>query len=89
MNSKKYARIANDTVVEFVTTTSDIGELFHRDLQWIDVTDLAAIACGWKFDDGRFTPPLPAATEPVEEIIPDQELAVGSSRDSTATSPPA
>jgi hypothetical protein len=89
MSTRTYARIAHGTVVEFFTTAGDIGTLFHRDLRWIEVADVAAVAHGWRFDGERFTPPHPTATEPFEHILPDPTLVFDSPPGKAGTSPPA
>jgi hypothetical protein len=59
MTAKTYARIECGRVAELLATEGDIVALFHRDLEWIDVTDVAKIAYGWTYDGQHFLPPPP------------------------------
>lgn len=36
---KRYARIENNKVVEFIETDNDISQMFHSDLVWVDIED--------------------------------------------------
>lgn len=57
---KTYARIERKVVQELFTTDSNIKELFHPSMQWVDVTGLAPEPTeGWRYEDGRFFEPLP------------------------------
>ena len=55
--ARTYARIADNTVMELLKTSGDIRQMFHSNLQWIDVTDVVGIAYGWSYDGKRFAPP--------------------------------
>lgn len=46
-NMRTYARVADNTIVELLTTDSDISAAFHPGLVWIDVTGVAGAAVGW------------------------------------------
>jgi DNA-binding XRE family transcriptional regulator len=63
MNTKTYARIECGRVAEFLATAGDIVAMFHRDLEWVEVTDVAGIAYRWTYDGQHFAPPPPAEGE--------------------------
>ena len=60
---KTYARIEQDTVVELLLTEGDICAMFHSDLRWIDVTDVAGIVYGSRYDGRRLAPPAHTESE--------------------------
>jgi hypothetical protein len=74
MNIRTYARIMDDAVVELFSTNGNIGTMFHADLRWLDVTDVAGIARGWSFDGTRFSRPILVAAEPEAQVLPDPAL---------------
>ncbi len=54
---KKYARIDNGVVAELLETDGNIEEMFHPDIMWVDVTNIAGVAEGYLYKDGLFSPP--------------------------------
>jgi hypothetical protein len=68
MKMKIYARVEENIVVEFLATDGDINAMFHRDLVWIDVSDVSGINYGWVYDGCGFS--APSSTEfPTEQIM--------------------
>lgn len=67
---KTYARIQDGLVAELMTTGSDVTQMFHPSLIWIDVSADTPIKEGWRFDGKGFSPPH----EPTE---PASALTVG------------
>lgn len=63
---KKFARIYDGRVVEFVSSSTDVFSMFHPALTWIDITSLDHnIAEGWSYYGGKFLPPVrPSPVEP-------------------------
>ncbi|WP_082928700.1 hypothetical protein [Cupriavidus gilardii] len=66
---KTYARVYEGIVMELFSTDGDIGEMFHPDLVWIDVTGTQPQPKeGWTYSEERgFEPPAEDAT-PVTAI---------------------
>lgn len=63
---RTYARIEGCTVAEIIGTDIGIESLYHPNISWVDVTDLAGVAEGWCRSDGMLQPPqLKAPTAPV------------------------
>jgi hypothetical protein len=62
---KTYARIDNGIVAELFETDGDITEMFHPDLQWIDITAMSpAPQPGWTYSGSAFAEPAgPSAAE--------------------------
>jgi hypothetical protein len=56
---KTYARVDQGSVTELFVTDGNIAALFHRDVRWIDVTQVTEIACGWRYDGMHFNRPPP------------------------------
>jgi hypothetical protein len=64
-----YARIEDHTIAEIVTTTGEIGTLFHPSLLWVEVTG-PGVQLGWmQGKDGEFAPP-PAPSSP-KPLLPE------------------
>lgn len=63
MSMRTYARIQDGVVVELLRTASDITQMFHPSLLWVDVSSNADIREGWQFDGKEFSGP-PEAAEP-------------------------
>lgn len=70
---KKYARIFNNTIVELLSTDSDIAKMYHFDMGWLDITDIVpAPQPGWLTSDGgqTFYPPaLPSNIQIKEQLL--------------------
>jgi hypothetical protein len=62
---RSYARIDDGVVVELVSTAEDITTLFHPDVVWVDITDLAERPkVHWSFDGEKCAQPIqPLPTE--------------------------
>jgi hypothetical protein len=77
---KIYARVEQDSVTELFATDIDIAALFHRDMHWIDVTEVQGISCGWRYDGMQFSRPVsgPVASLPAARAVPEPVLAEGS-----------
>lgn len=68
---KSYARIAVGVVEELIETDEDITTLYHPDLVWIDITDVAPYpAIDWTYVAGVFAAPVPLVRTP-EQIRAD------------------
>ncbi|XQU68219.1 tail fiber assembly protein [Cupriavidus sp. H18C1] len=64
---REYARIYAGEVAELFATDGDIGEMFHPDLKWVDITGASPKPeVGWTYDGAVFGPP-PGPTP--EEIL--------------------
>jgi hypothetical protein len=76
---RTYARVEQDSVTELFATDGDIAALFHRDMRWIDVTEVTGIACGWRYDGMHFSckEPDPVASHPAAWAAPEPVLAEG------------
>ena len=61
---KVYARLESNVVVELFKTNVLIGNLFHPDVRWIDVTDISGIRPGWRHDGVGFAPAAPTVLQP-------------------------
>lgn len=67
---KTYARIDAGSVVELFQTDSDITQMFHPDLIWIDVTDLdPQPGQQWTYDGTTFAAPIPWAPSPADTLL--------------------
>ena len=66
---KVYARVKNGVVMELLATGGDITAMFHPDIKWVQASDVAGIACGWRYDDDRLQPPAQvAALTPATDV---------------------
>jgi len=70
---KTYARIEGGRVAEFFSTASDIRQLFHPSLVWVDVTKQSDVKLGWTFDGKAFNAPAPVPLT-TSEVITVAEL---------------
>jgi hypothetical protein len=70
---KTYARIQDGLVAELLRTAGDITSMFNPALVWIDVSDRADVAEGWRFDGTAFSPP-PAPPPPAAPVTTIVEL---------------
>ena len=66
MAQRTYARIQDGAVAELFETDQPIAALFNPALIWVDVTDVAGIAEGWRYDGSSFAlpPPFSAPSAP-------------------------
>lgn len=56
---KTYARIERDTIQELFTTDSNIKELFHPSMHWVDVTGLTPKPSeDWRYISGKLYEPI-------------------------------
>jgi hypothetical protein len=60
---RTYARVQDGVVAELLKTSSDVTQMFHPSLVWVDVSSNAAIREGWHFDGKEFSGP-PQPSEP-------------------------
>lgn len=68
---KTYARITQNTVVELFSTDGNMAEMFHPDLLWIDITEIApAPQINWTANFGT----LGWVFASPEELTPDSTL---------------
>ena len=75
---KKYARIYNESVVEFFETDDDITQMFHPDFIWVDITDMTEPpAEGWAAaeSDGTWAFSAPEVVPPTLEELKASALA--------------
>lgn len=56
---KKYARIQNGRVMELVETKTNVSDMYHPALRWVDATAITHVAPGWHYDGVHWTPPAP------------------------------
>lgn len=59
-----YAHIVAGTVVETLATEANIASLFHPAMTWVAIPPGSAVAQGWRWDGGKFTPPATDAAAP-------------------------
>jgi hypothetical protein len=52
-----WGRVADGAICELLHTDRGINELFHPDLQWVDVTDQEEVLEGWLWDGERARAP--------------------------------
>ncbi len=70
---KTYARIEDGRVAEFFSTASDIRQLFHPSLIWVDLASQADVKLGWRFDGKTFAAPA-AVVLPKQDVLTIAEL---------------
>jgi len=70
---RTYARIEDGRVAEFISTASDIRQLFHPSFVWVDLAGQADVGLGWTFDGKTFAAPAPFVP-PEREILTVAEL---------------
>ena len=56
-----YARIQDGRVAELVTSSSNIDQMYHPALRWMNVSSVTGIAEGWSYDEVTFLKPAPQA----------------------------
>lgn len=57
----RYARIQGGTVMETISSTGAIEEMFHPDLEWHECDE--DIEPGWGYSNGTFSPPAPPSLD--------------------------
>lgn len=53
-----YARVEHGVVRELVETDQRIEDLYHPDLQWVDVANASGVRPGWTVGQEGFAPPV-------------------------------
>jgi len=70
---RTYARIEGGRVAEFFSTASDIKQLFHPSLIWVDLAGQADVKLGWTFDGKTFAAPATVVPQK-QEVLTVAEL---------------
>jgi hypothetical protein len=70
---RTYARIEGGRVAEFFSTASDIRQLFHPSLVWVDLAGQADVKLGWTFDGKTFAAPATVVPQK-QEVLTVAEL---------------
>ncbi|MBV4486923.1 hypothetical protein HU727_015115 [Pseudomonas sp. SWRI153] len=71
---KSYARIVDNVVVELFSTEGNMAEMFHPDLVWVDITEIApAPQIDWTANFGTLgwvfaSPEAPAPVSPLKTL---------------------
>lgn len=68
---KTFARMQDGRVAELLTTDMDIRTMFHPSLVWQDVTAVAGITVGWRYDAGQWFAPEPASAPTAAPSLTD------------------
>lgn len=75
---RTYARVQDGSVAELLKTGSDITQLFHPSLVWIDVSADPQIQEGWRFDGKKFSPPQEPAGQASTSTIAELQAQLAS-----------
>lgn len=70
---RTYVRIEDGRVAEFFSTASDIRQLFHPSLVWVDLAGQADVKLGWTFDGKTFAAPATVVPQK-QEVLTVAEL---------------
>jgi hypothetical protein len=70
---RTYARIEGGRVAEFFSTASDIRQLFHPSLIWVEVSGQADVKLGWTFDGKTFAA-APTVVPSEQEVLTVADL---------------
>ena len=75
---RTYARIQDGSVAELLKTGSDVTQMFHPSLVWVDVSADPQIREGWRFDGKEFSPPQEPAEQASAPTIAELQAQLAS-----------
>jgi len=66
MANKNYVRVSAGVVIEVISTTIDINDLFHPSIASQFLAAPKQVVQGWTYDGKSFSAPVPPTPEPVD-----------------------
>jgi hypothetical protein len=64
-----WGRVADGAICELLQTNRAISELFHPELQWVDLSDQSDVLEGWLWDGERACAPESAPVADVASAL--------------------